>query len=78
MEVKYDAFEAKSIFRYRRGKTHAAAAKDNKREVVRYGQRENENTKRRKMSNEARVKTRLQQEEELKVIRNYKPRTVPP
>ena len=39
---KCDAYKAKSIY-YRR-ETYAAAAKDNKREVVRHRQRENENT----------------------------------
>ena len=53
IEKKCDAYEAK----YTKGKLYAAAAKKNKREEVRWGKRESENTNRRELGTEARGKT---------------------
>ena len=53
IEEKCNAYEAKGILGYRRGKTYAAVAKENKRREAREGQKESENTNRRDIGNEA-------------------------
>ena len=65
VEEKCDFYKAKGILDYRKWKIYTAAAKDNKREETKSGQRERKKIKRIEMGRWARTKTSLQQEKNI-------------